>query len=256
MKASADRPRRGSRFSGAAFLHVLEEEELDLTQPLLLDLFCGAGGASRGYADAGFDIVGVDINPQPRYPFTFIQGDALEYLAVHGQEFVAIHASPPCQRYSAAAAIHNSSDKHPALIEPTREALIDLGKPWVIENVQRAPLRSPITLCGSMFGLGVRRHRLFESSFSLPQLPCGSHADWYASVFGKRCVGRQRCTGAVTGSGKRTQTWEKFDNELAVASRAMGIDWMNLREMGESIPPAYTQWIGERLKAVLSGGGR
>lgn len=125
-----------------------------LVRPLLLDLFCGAGGAAMGYYHAGFDIVGVDIEPQPRYPFTFHQGDALEFLTEYGHEFDAIHASPPCQRYSVASKSHNGKAvKHPALIPATRQGLKKSQRPWVIENVIGAPLMEPIILCGTISAL-------------------------------------------------------------------------------------------------------
>lgn len=218
-----------------------------MTRPRLVDLFCGAGGASVGYHQAGFEVVGVDIDPQPNYPFEFHQADALTF-PVDG--FDAIHASPPCQRYSAAAEIHNSSDQHPDLIPPTRARLNAAGVPWVMENVERSTLNTTLILCGSMFGLGVRRHRLFESNILMLGPSCGSHKQWYATVFGGRCIGRQRVTHA--GPGKRTQTWDRFDDELATARQAMGIDWMDLHGLSESIPPAYTRWIGEQLLAYVS----
>lgn len=217
----------------------------------LLDLFCCAGGASAGYARAGFDVVGVDISPQPRYPFTFRQADALDVLA--DREFVAnfdaIHASPPCQHYSAAAEIHDTADQHPDLIPPVRSLLMDTGLPWVMENVERSTLATTLMLCGSMFGLGVKRHRLFESNVLLIGPTCGSHRLWHASVFGGRAVGRQRVTHG--GPGVRSQTWDKFPDELATARDAMGIDWMNLAELSEAIPPAYTEFIGGQLLASL-----
>jgi DNA (cytosine-5)-methyltransferase 1 len=217
------------------------------TRPVLLDLFCKAGGAARGYQRAGFYVVGVDIEPQPRYAGDeFVQADALTFPL---DGFDAIHASPPCQRYSAAAEIHDSAGQHPDLIPPIRARLRASGLPWVMENVARAPLDTSLVLCGSMFGLGVRRHRHFESSVLILAEPCGSHDDWYASVFGGRCVGRQRRTYA--GPGLRQQTWDKFNDELATASRAMGIGWMTLEELGEAIPPAYTEHIGLQFMRYL-----
>lgn len=117
----------------------------------LLDLFCGAGGAGEGYRRAGFEVVGVDIKPQPKNPHRFIQGDALEYLAEHGGEYDAIHASPPCQAHCDLKHMWNAKD-NPDLIGPTRELLQKIGRPYIIENVEGAPLISPIILCGTMFG--------------------------------------------------------------------------------------------------------
>ncbi|MBM3457495.1 MAG: DNA cytosine methyltransferase, partial [Armatimonadetes bacterium] len=138
-----------------------------MTRPVLLDLFCGQGGAAMGYHRAGFDVVGVDLEPQPRYPFRFIQADALEFLAEHGRGFEAIHASPPCQRYSRATGNHRH-EKHPDLVGVTRDLILGTGFPYIIENVPQAPLRSPVQLCGLMFpALRVIRHRDFESNLVL-----------------------------------------------------------------------------------------
>ena len=147
-------------------------------RPLILDLVCGAGGAGMGYHQAGFDVLGVDVNPQPNYPFPFIQGDA---LAIGGPLLAtgridAVHASPPCQAYSRITKMHGTQAKHPDLVDATRGILLAAGVPYVIENVEGAPLHAPVTLCGSMFGLGavvagqprqLRRHRLFEASWPL-----------------------------------------------------------------------------------------
>jgi DNA (cytosine-5)-methyltransferase 1 len=140
-----------------------------MSRPRLLDLFSGAGGCAMGYHRAGFDVVGVDNRTQPRFPFAFVQADALEYLAAHGQEYDAIHASPPCQAYSRATAWRGKRSAHPDLIDATRTALLTTGRPYVIENVQEARfrLREPLMLCGSFFGLRIRRHRYFEA----PSLP-------------------------------------------------------------------------------------
>lgn len=144
-----------------------------VSQPRILDLFCGAGGAARGYQLAGFHVTGVDIADQPNYAGDdFIRADALAALAdgvpgARPERFDAIHASPPCQRYSAAADIHDSSEAHPDLVPPVRMYLRSIARPHVIENVERSPLLNPVLLCGSMFGLGVRRHRLFESNVAM-----------------------------------------------------------------------------------------
>jgi DNA (cytosine-5)-methyltransferase 1 len=213
-------------------------------KPRLLDLFCGAGGASVGYARAGFEVVGVDIRPQPRYPFEFHQADAMDVLndrllwnVLWEQPFDAIHASPPCQAYSR---MSNSrpgvADKYPRLVEEVRDAFVALRLPYVIENVPGAPLRDPLTLCGSMFGLKVYRHRLFESPHLLfAAAPC------HHPVAMPR-AGRVHPDGWVSVAG----------HSHAAASRAaMGIDWMTRDELSEAIPPAYTEWIGGQLMAHL-----
>jgi DNA (cytosine-5)-methyltransferase 1 len=146
--------------------------------PRLLDLFCGAGGATRGYQFAGFHVTGIDNKPQPRYcGDAFYQADALDYLAAHGHEFDVIHASPPCQAFSDMRHAPAAKDGHPRLIAPVRDALRRLSRPYVIENVEGAPLIDPVMLCGSQFGLGVagfqlRRHRLFESTIPLHPRAC------------------------------------------------------------------------------------
>lgn len=208
----------------------------------LLDLFCGAGGAGEGYHRAGFEVVGVDIEPQPHYPFEFHQADALGFPL---DGFDAIHASPPCQFFSPLRAMHPTRD-YPNLIAPTRELLRDSGLPYVIENVEKAPLAIQpafdgacgVILCGSMFGLGVergylRRHRIFESSFPIPQPSC-SHKRNAVGVYGHG-----------GHSGKHRMLY------AAEARVAMGIDWMSHYEMTQAIPPAYTEHIGRYLMAEL-----
>lgn len=323
-------------------------------RPRLLDLFCGAGGCSKGYADAGFDVVGVDKEKQSRYPFTFIQADALKYLAECGHCFDAIHASPPCQLFSPLRHLPNfKKNAHEDLIEPTRAALIATGKPYVIENVPGAPLIEPFTLCGTMFGLRtdcgaeLRRHRLFETNWfedllCMPQ--CQHYADVVIGVHGGKardrgeqerrardskrpltvtghtCVentGRKRTlhvagsnpwtghiekkttisvygdhardtaleransrkrsiqvvgnspkadttdaqgdrrTITVTGSTPQRQVETNRIREtfpVSAARTAMGIPWMSMKELSQSIPPAYTRWIGVRLIEYLEGG--
>lgn len=209
-----------------------------MSKPRLLDLYCKAGGCSMGYYNAGFDIVGLDIEPQPNYPFEFILADATTYPL---DGFDAYHASPPCPGYSVLAAMHPDRT-WPLLIEPTRKKLIATGKPYVIENVETAPLcRRPdlfgnygVMLCGSMFGLGVkrgylRRHRLFETSFPIPQPSC-NHKGVAVGVYGH---------GGHTGKHRMLYRQE--------ASEAMQIDWMNRDEMCQAIPPAYTEYIGKYM---------
>lgn len=232
-----------------------------MAKPRLLDLFCGAGGAGMGYHRAGFEVIGVDINPQPRYPFEFHQMDAMSALDAHadyglwpwfdpfGPEsadgFDAVHASPPCQAYSAAGQIWKGrlpEDRHPDLVDATRARLVATGLPYVIENVVGAPLTNYVVLCGDMFGLGVKRHRLFETSFMVwnPPMCRSSHPDFFVSVFG--------------GGAKAKKKGRGFPKTNVVHSRAceaMGIDWMRRDEMSQAIPPAYTEWIGQQLIAVL-----
>lgn len=201
----------------------------------LLDLFCKAGGAAMGYYRAGFtEIVGIDIEPQPRYPFTFIQADALR-PPVDLSYFDVVHASPPCQRYTMAQNAAKNAAAHPDLIPPTREMLIASGRPYVIENVVGAPLLNPATLCGLAFGLKVKRHRLFETPFLLLAPPCPSHDQDYFVIFGHEC--RNRRSGDAAGR----------KNKIATGRAAMGIDWMTRGELSEAIPPAYTEWIGKQL---------
>lgn len=210
----------------------------------LLDLCCGAGGASKGYADAGFEVVGVDIKPQPRYPFAFMQMDAIEAIRRHGAEFDVIHASPPCPFYSQITP-KNKRHNHPDLIEPVRMELLKLGRPYVIENVVGAPLVSPITLCGARFGLKVYRHRLFESSVALLEPVHVSHRDNTPRAgHGISSKGFISITRGGAGIGK---------GGLAYQRMAMGIDWMNALELKDAIPPAYTEYIGAQLLAALLG---
>jgi DNA (cytosine-5)-methyltransferase 1 len=198
-------------------------------RPKLLDLFCCAGGAGTGYARAGFEVVGVDINSQPNYPFAFVKTDALNLDAKFISTFDAIHASPPCQSYSDLAKRNGNADAWPRLIDPIRDVLFRSGLPYVIENVEGAPLRNPIVLCGTMFkGLRVLRHRLFEANFPILTPKHGSHPKVHFVQ--------------VTGGGNCT---------IAAARDAMGIDWMTKNELNEAIPPAYTRFIGKQLISYL-----
>ena len=207
------------------------------TRPRLLDLFCCAGGAGMGYHRAGFNVVGVDIEPQPRYPFEFHEGDALEYLAAHGHEFDAIHASPPCQGYSNTQRIMQNS--HPLLIGDVRDALQAAGKPYVIENVVGAPLLDPVQLVGTMFSLGTMRPRLFECSFPVPFL-LAPPAHTKHTKMGRR-----------PKAGEFMHVVGHF-SDVRAAQLAMGIDWMTGDELREAIPPAYTEFIGRHLLAQLA----
>lgn len=228
-------------------------------RPKLLDLFCGAGGASRGYHDAGFEVVGVDISPQRNYPYEFHQFDALEVLAwlngydnpylghqFNPKHYAAIHASPPCQRYSDLAKRNGNADSHPDLIGPVRELLKATGLPYVIENVEGAPLNDPVTLCGTTFGLGVdgyrlRRHRLFESSVDrLVSLGCACRVATKPVI--DVSGGGPTHAPRLDGKGGRT-----YKGTALQARRAMGIDWMTKAELNEAIPPRYTEFIGSQL---------
>ena len=211
------------------------------SRPRLLDLFCGVGGCSVGYHRAGFDVVGVDIVAQKRYPFEFQQADALEYVAAHGHEFACIHASPPCQKFSVMKSPHNAKD-HPDLIPETRQALIATGLPYVIENVPGAPLVNLLTLCGSMFGLRshrgyLRRHRHFESNILLlVPGPC-RHEGLAIGVYGHGSAG-------FLGQRMRTANVEE-------ARILMGMPWSTRDGLSQAIPPAYCEWLGSQLLAVI-----
>lgn len=216
-------------------------------KPLLLDLFCCAGGAGVGYQRAGFDVVGVDIVARPSNPLPFIQADALTLDPKFIELFDAIHASPPCQSYSDLAKRNGNADEWPRLIDPVRKILVDSGKPWVIENVEGSPLINPVILCGTMFpGLRVLRHRLFEASFTITPPPHKKHPkvhtfDKRKSHFGK--TDEWRDFVQVTGGGNCT---------LAAARDAMGISWMSKGEINEAIPPAYTELVGRQLMKHLA----
>lgn len=224
-----------------------------LRKPRLLDLFSGAGGAGMGYHRAGFEVVGVDIKPQPNYPFEFHQADALEYCAEHWHDFDAIHASPPCQIHSQLAGLVKQTaadydEKHIDLIPQTRVLLMATAKPYIIENVvgARKALMNPIVLCGEMFGLKVYRHRLFESNYMLLQPTHLKHPQkalkkGYAPTSEDQYV---VVTGRVGAN--------------AIAQKAMGIDWMSTRriedrtsEASQAIPPAYTEYLGRQLRQIL-----
>lgn len=210
-------------------------------RPVLLDLFCGAGGAGMGYYRAGWDVVGVDVDPQPDYPFGFVQGDALDYLAAHGHEFGAIHASPPCQ--ASCTLIKGSqsatAERHINLIPDTRALLSRFDVPTVLENVQGSDLRRDLVLCGEMFGLAVIRHRYFEVSVPVSSMPHRRHRGRVAGMrHGKWYDGPYF---AVYGSGGGKGTVSQWQT-------AMGIDWTSSRRsIAEAIPPAYTEFIGRQL---------
>lgn len=209
----------------------------------VLDLFCGAGGAGMGYHQAGFDVVGVDIKQQPRYPFEFHQADAMTFDL---SGFDVIHASPPCQHYSIANRIHGNKNDHPDLVEPCRRRLLAAGAVFVIENVPGAPLINAIQICGRGLGLDVKRHRLFESNVPIlgTYCPKGHRGEW-VTVFGHTVLTRQH--KIPIAEGKRRQTFKHLGTDRGRA--AMGIDWMTRDELSQAIPPAYTRFIGDQLIA-------
>lgn len=216
-------------------------------KPRVLDACAGVGGAGKGYESAGFEVVGIDIAPQPRYPFEFVQADAVEYVREHGHEFDLIHGSWPCQFYCALTLGTNQylEVDYPDLIPVGRRAMQSTGVPYVIENVPGAPVRRDVTLCGEMFDLDVIRHRYFELGGWTTPRPVHKkhrgrvagmrHGEWftgpYFAVYGD-------------GGGKGTVTqWQQ----------AMGIDWTDVRkEIAEAIPPAYTEFIGRRFLESLA----
>ena len=205
----------------------------------LLDLYCKAGGASVGYARAGFEVIGVDIKKQKRYPYQFIQADALDVLADKDfiSQFDVIAASPPCQTHSATKHLRNAQGKSTNkvdLIPQTREGLIASGKIYIIENVPGAPLIDPVVMCGSSFGLKVRRHRQFESNVKLTGLPCNH------KLQGKPVGVYGSMRDEIPGGGHTAKSLEE-------AREAMGIDWMLWGDLVEAIPPIYTEYLGKQI---------
>ncbi len=226
-------------------------------KPKALDLFCGGGGVSMGLHRAGFDVTGIDLSPQPQYPFRFIQADALA-PPVRLSDFDLICASPPCQAYTAMQALNTRGPKreHPRLVEPVREMLKASGVPYCIENVPGAPMRDPIMLCGSMFGLRVRRHRLFECSFPLLTPPCQHDAMSPVPVWGDGRPSRQearRARRAIAVNGDHPQQPGTGTVNRARTTQegrdAMGIDWMDWRPLTQAIPPAYSEFIAKQFLA-------
>ena len=205
----------------------------------LLDLFCGVGGASVGYHQAGFEVYGVDLKHGKRYPFTYLRADVLDVLRdeeyIH--QFDVIHASPPCQTHSITKHLRNAQGKSTSkidLIPETRAALIASGKPYIIENVPGSPLINPIQLCGSSFGLKVRRHRLFESNMPLVGSKCdhktqGRPVGIYGSL-----------NDEIPKGGKTASTIDE-------ARKAMDMDWAIWTELVEAIPPAFTKYLGGQI---------
>lgn len=240
---------------------------MNVDKPLLLDLFCCAGGASTGYYRAGFNVIGVDLQPQPNYPFPFHQGDAIEVLdtllsggsiefgsywphRILLSDVDAFAASPPCQGYSITKSINPNADKYPRLIADVRARFNEAGKPYVIENVEGAKrdMIAPVTLCGSQFGkrmirngheVYLRRHRLFESNVLLPEAGPHNHSGRAWPVFGHG------------PGGKKVPAELKGKGSIEVARFLMGIDWTTRHELAESIPPAYTQYLGQYIIAAI-----
>jgi len=210
----------------------------------ILDLFCGAGGAGKGYQDAGFDVTGVDIAPQPDYPGTFVQGDALAYLAAHGHEFDAIHASPPCQASCTLTKGTNKGSEYLNLIPATRALLALHNVPTVIENVQGSDLRRDLTLCGEMFDLGVIRHRYFEvSGFAALPIPHKPHrgrvAGWRHGVF------YEGVYRAVYGDGGGKGTVAEWQDAMGMHHTS------NRKSIAEAIPPAFARFVGGQIMQYL-----
>ncbi|GGR86875.1 hypothetical protein Snoj_66460 [Streptomyces nojiriensis] len=210
-------------------------------RPLLLDAFCCQGGAGMGYHRAGFDVTGVDITAQPRYPLGFHQGEALDFIRAFGEGFDFIHASPPCQRYSRAQKIQGRP--HPDLIAPLREALQATGRPWVIENVEEAApeLRNPVAMCAAVFGMRTYRHRLFETGGGFTFTPPAHQAHTVPLTK----MGRPR------RAGEFAHYVGNFPG-VAEARTDMGVPWMNRDGIRECVPPAYTQHIGRQALAFLN----
>lgn len=231
-----------------------------IRRPRLLDLYCGAGGASAGYDLAGFDVMGVDVRPQPRYPYPLLVADVLELTPRFLRYFDLIHASPPCQHATAMRTMHNARP-HVDLIHATRALLLSAEVDFVIENVEGAALITPVTLCGTMFGLGydtaeLRRHRQFETTFPVNtpwNMACQHGSGGVIGVYGGHVRNRRRRKSGVS-TGRR-------DFPAGAGQEAMGIQWMTLAELSQAIPPAYTQWVGahalqhlDTLHTLAAGG--
>jgi DNA (cytosine-5)-methyltransferase 1 len=194
----------------------------------LLDLFCCEGGAGKGYADAGFRVVGIDIEPQPRYPFEFIQADANDYPL---DGFDAVHASPPCQDHSVSASLHAGAHGTDWMLDHTIARLRAAGLPYVVENVGGAVMPSALTLCGTVFDLGLHRHRRFETSFPLLAPPCNP--------------------AAIRYRGREAEVFGHHGNSDRIRAE-WGVDWMDRDGIAQCIPPAMTEYLGAALLAELA----
>ena len=230
-------------------------------KPRLLDLFCCAGGAAMGYHRAGFEVVGVDIDPQPNYPFRFIQADAMEILqtlTIDSSGFDAVHASPPCQDHSPVTGRDRKSNGEKGtgwMLAATIERLSTLRLPWVVENVETAEMPAnvhKVRLCGSSFGLDVRRHRWFASNVALMVPPC-DHG-WQTPRFRSLDMKSHRAGRLASVVGVHGHL--NYAGEREVREKAMGIDWMTPDELAQAIPPAYTELLGSQLRShVLAASG-
>lgn len=217
-----------------------------MSKPRLLDLFCGAGGCAMGYHRAGFEVVGVDLEPQRHYPFEFHQADAMTYPL---DGFDVIHASPVCKAYTNCNL--SPKEQYEKQIAPIRERLQATGKPYIIENVMgaKADMHASLLLCGSMFGLPIQRHRLFEIGntdlFIVPPGPC-RHENATIAVYGHSVW-----DSSLPGTRRKDGRSRPDSVSVEIGHQAMGIDWMNKEELAQSVPPIYTEYIGCQLLSVL-----
>lgn len=209
------------------------------TELKLLDLYCCQGGASTGYFKAGFNITGVDLYSQPKYPYHFIQSDAIDYLLKHGHKYDFIHASPPCQEYSQSSMQFRLLGKqYPNLIEATRAALIKIGKPYSLENVPGSPLNNPVLLCGNMFNIPSYRHRLFETNWTLDQPDHKPH------------IVKQAKMGRKIKDGEFIQYMGHFPM-VDYVRNFTGFNWMSQYGLAQSIPAEYTEYIGKQFLKTI-----
>jgi DNA (cytosine-5)-methyltransferase 1 len=224
-------------------------------RPVILDAFCKAGGAGYGYWLAGFDVIGVDIEPQRHYPFRFVQADAIEALGSWDlSRFAALHASPPCQSYTAARTMWSQQGRvYPDLVDVTRAGLAASGRPWIMENVPGSPLEAHVVLCGSMFGrqlvndgelYQLRRHRLFEVAGFWTMTP--------------QCQHRGRALGVHGNGGRQRKRRDRYGDQAThgEACALMGIEWMTTKELCQAIPPCYTEYLGRALLDEVAYAGQ